>query len=156
MTMRVRLRNWKLEIRSWRYDIAKSSFQFPFSSFFVRLGAQLARLIVTAVALGTARMTFAQGCAMCYTSAESAKKAGIEALRSGILILLVPPLVMFGGIIWLTYRSRNRFNEHSSGPDEGWGENPPEVAPEPPGNFEEEPVLAGVGDPQGAEQRLRL
>ena len=156
MTMRVRLRNWKLEIRNWRCDIAKSSFHFLFSSFFVRLGGQLARLIVTAVALGTARMTFAQGCAMCYTSAESAKKAGIEALRSGILILLVPPLVMFGGIIWLTYRSRNRFNEQSSGPDEGWGENPPEVAPEPPTEFDEEPILAGAGDTQSSEQRVSL
>ena len=101
-------------------------------------------------------MTFAQGCAMCYTSAESAKKAGIEALRSGILILLVPPLVMFGGIIWLTYRSRNRFNEQSSGPDEGWGENPPDVAPEPPTEFDEEPILAGAGDTQSSEQRVSL
>lgn len=93
---------------------------------------------------------------MCYTSAESAKKAGIEALRSGILILLVPPLVMFGGIIWLTYRSRNRFNEQSSGPDEGWGENPPEVAPEPPIEFDEEPVLAGAGDTRSSERRVSL
>ncbi|MBZ5515314.1 MAG: hypothetical protein LAN62_10860, partial [Acidobacteriia bacterium] len=90
-------------------------------------------------------MAYAQGCAMCYTSAAAAKKAGIEALRSGILILLVPPLMIFAGIIWLTYRSRNSFNGHGAEPQEDWREEPPPFAPGPPGGFEEEPVLAGAG-----------
>lgn len=114
------------------------------------------QLAVAALTLATARMTFAQGCAMCYTSAESAKKAGIEALRSGILILLVPPLVMFGGIIWLTYRSRNRYNDQAAGSDEGWGNEPPQLEPEPPTEFEEEPVLAGATNTQSSERRVSL
>ena len=52
---------------------------------------------------------YAQGCAMCYTSAASAKAGAIEALRSGILILLLPALFMFAGIFVVIYRSRNRF-----------------------------------------------
>jgi len=52
---------------------------------------------------------YAQGCAMCYTTAASARAGAIQALRSGILILLVPPLAMFAGIFVVIYRSRNRF-----------------------------------------------
>jgi hypothetical protein len=47
---------------------------------------------------------------MCYTSAAAAKAGAIQALRSGILILLLPALVMFTGIFVVIYRSRNRFN----------------------------------------------
>jgi hypothetical protein len=53
---------------------------------------------------------YAQGCAMCYTSASAARAGAIQALRSGILILLVPPLAMFAGIFVVIYRSRNRFS----------------------------------------------
>jgi hypothetical protein len=52
---------------------------------------------------------YAQGCAMCYTSAAAAKAGALQALRTGILILLVPALVMFAGIFVVIYRSRNRF-----------------------------------------------
>jgi hypothetical protein len=156
MMRRVGLRNWKIEIGNWSHRMTPASYQFPFSSFFSRLAGQLEWLIVAAMALGSARMTYAQGCAMCYTSAAAAKKAGIEALRSGILILLVPPLVIFAGIIWLTYRSRNSFNGHGAEPQEDWREEPPQFAPGPPGGFEEEPVLAEVGDPLRPGRHLDL
>jgi hypothetical protein len=47
---------------------------------------------------------------MCYTSAAAAKAGALQALRSGILILLVPALMMFAGIFVVIYRSRDRFN----------------------------------------------
>jgi len=35
----------------------------------------------------------------------------IQALRSGILILIVPPMFMSVGITWLAYKKRNRTND---------------------------------------------
>jgi hypothetical protein len=49
---------------------------------------------------------------MCYNSAAAAKASAIQALKQGILILLIPPLAMFIGIFVLAFRRRNRFNEH--------------------------------------------
>jgi hypothetical protein len=37
---------------------------------------------------------FSQSCALCYTQAASAGTRMIEALKSGILILIVPPTLM--------------------------------------------------------------
>jgi len=47
---------------------------------------------------------------MCYTTAAAAKAGALQALRSGILILLVPALTMFAGIFVVIYRFRDRFN----------------------------------------------
>jgi hypothetical protein len=47
---------------------------------------------------------------MCYTSAAAAKAGALQALRSGILILLVPALVMFAGIFVVIYHCRDRFS----------------------------------------------
>lgn len=46
----------------------------------------------------------AQGCAMCYQNAAASGAKGQEALRHGILILLVPALAVFGGIFWTICR----------------------------------------------------
>ena len=59
--------------------------------------------------LFSSALVYAQGCAMCYTSAAAAKAGAIHALRSGILILIVPVLVMCAGISVVIYRSRERF-----------------------------------------------
>ncbi len=55
----------------------------------------------------------AQSCAMCYNTAAAAKAAAIQALRSGILILLVPVALLFIGIFVLAFRSKERFGESS-------------------------------------------
>ena len=52
----------------------------------------------------TSTSAFAQGCAMCYTSAAAAGAAAMRSLNIGILILLLPPLALFVGI--LTYAIR--------------------------------------------------
>jgi hypothetical protein len=49
----------------------------------------------------------AQGCAMCYQNAASSGVHGREALRHGILILLLPALSLFLGVFLLIYRRRN-------------------------------------------------
>lgn len=48
---------------------------------------------------------------MCYTSASAAKAGAIQALRSGILILLIPSLLVFAATAVLVIRRRNQFNE---------------------------------------------
>ena len=49
----------------------------------------------------------AQGCAMCYQNASAAGAQGREALRHGILVLLLPTISLFLGIFALIYRRRN-------------------------------------------------
>lgn len=76
----------------------KTIFGFRFSIFdFPRLAAALATV------MAFPSDAAAQGCAMCYQSASAAKSAGLEALQNGILILLVPPLLIFAAILWQTF-----------------------------------------------------
>lgn len=53
----------------------------------------------------------AQGCAMCYQSAAASGARLIHALKSGIVILMIPPLLMTGVFARLVYRKRNLCNE---------------------------------------------
>jgi len=54
---------------------------------------------------------FSQSCALCYTQAASAGARMIHALRSGILVLIIPPMFLSVGITWLAYRKRYQFRE---------------------------------------------
>jgi hypothetical protein len=53
----------------------------------------------------------AQGCALCYTQAAGSGSRIIQALKSGILILIIPPMLICLGITWMAYKKRNDFNE---------------------------------------------
>jgi hypothetical protein len=57
---------------------------------------------------------FSQGCALCYTQAASAGARMVQALRSGILVLIVPPMFLTAGITVLAYRKRNQFHDDGS------------------------------------------
>jgi hypothetical protein len=65
---------------------------------------------------------FSQSCALCYTQAASAGGRVIQALRSGILILIVPPTCMSVGMIFIVYRKRNqvRRNDHVDEARQDW------------------------------------
>jgi hypothetical protein len=65
---------------------------------------------------------FSQSCALCYTQAASAGSRMIQALRSGILILIAPPTFMTVGLIFVCYRKRNqtRRPEDSTPPGDTW------------------------------------
>jgi hypothetical protein len=52
---------------------------------------------------------FAQGCALCYTQAASSGARMIDALKNGILLLVIPPTLMSIGVIGICYRKRNQF-----------------------------------------------
>ena len=52
---------------------------------------------------------FGQSCALCYTQAAASTQRFIQALRSGILILMLPPMCMCIAITLVAYKRRNRF-----------------------------------------------
>jgi hypothetical protein len=65
---------------------------------------------------------FSQSCALCYTQAASAGARMIQALRSGILILIIPPTFMSVGMIFIVYRKRNQFRhaEYTEDSRQNW------------------------------------
>jgi len=71
------------------------------------IGLMLALALAVAIGLGAPTAASAQGCAMCYQSAAAAGQRSIHALRNGIVILIVPPLLICSAISFLAYRRRN-------------------------------------------------
>jgi len=70
----------------------------------------LAAVVLIASAMLAAPLpAFSQSCALCYTQAASAGARMIQALQSGILILIVPPTAMSVGMIFIVVRKRNQF-----------------------------------------------
>jgi hypothetical protein len=69
------------------------------------------RVAVAIAAALTPTLAWAQGCALCYTQAAGSGSRVIAALKSGILILVVPPMLICLGITWMAYKKRNEFNE---------------------------------------------
>lgn len=55
--------------------------------------------------------SFAQNCALCYTQAAGSGSRMIHALKSGILILMIPPMCICIGLTVMAYKKRNQFNE---------------------------------------------
>ena len=53
----------------------------------------------------------AQGCALCVTQAAQGGHRFIDALRSGILVLVFPPMAISIAIIYISWRKRNQFRD---------------------------------------------
>jgi hypothetical protein len=53
---------------------------------------------------------FSQGCSLCYALAASSGSRLIAALRSGILVLAIPPMLISVGFTVMAYRKRNQFH----------------------------------------------
>jgi hypothetical protein len=66
---------------------------------------------------------FAQSCALCYTQAASSGSRMIQALKSGILILIAPPTFMTIGVIFVCYRKRNQTRDERFESDLDWKQN---------------------------------
>jgi TRAP-type C4-dicarboxylate transport system permease small subunit len=81
---------------------------------FTYIGLGLAVLLLMAVP------AFSQSCALCYTQAASAGSRMIQALKSGILVLIVPPTLGSIGMIFVVYKKRNqvRRTDHDELDDE--------------------------------------
>ena len=71
-------------------------------------------MVVGAACLGSlasSTVAWAQTCPLCFRAAAASKAGAVAALRSGILILMIPPVVIFGLVTLMAVRGRNRFNE---------------------------------------------
>jgi hypothetical protein len=80
------------------------------------LGLSLFMMTILAIA----HLSFAQSCALCYTQAASSGSKMIQALRSGILILIIPPTLGTIGLIFVVHHKRNqvrRSDEDETGED---------------------------------------
>jgi len=74
------------------------------------LRTQLRRCLLAAGVLAANSACYAQSCALCYTQAAASGSRIIQGLRSGILVLIIPPMFMSVGITLLAYRKRNQFH----------------------------------------------
>jgi hypothetical protein len=84
----------------------------------LRMVAALAGLILLATA-----PAFSQGCALCYTQAASSGARMIAALKSGILILVIPPTLGSIGMLFVVHRKRNQIRrDPSDGNQDDWGQ----------------------------------
>lgn len=71
----------------------------------IRLTAAVAAVLACAPAI------FAQGCALCYADAAATGPHAEAALRHGILVLMIPPVLIFSGLFSVLYRRRNLHRE---------------------------------------------
>jgi hypothetical protein len=82
----------------------------------LRVGA-----LLTGLLLLTALPAFAQSCALCYTQAASSGRQMIEALRSGILILIIPPTLGTIALLFIVHHKRNQNRRtDEDGSNLGW------------------------------------
>ncbi|HYW41180.1 MAG TPA: hypothetical protein VE957_23960 [Terriglobales bacterium] len=66
---------------------------------------------------------WSQSCALCYTQAAGAGPRMIQALKSGILVLIFPPMAICIGLMIMSYKKRNRFRPEGGADREsdlGW------------------------------------
>jgi hypothetical protein len=77
----------------------------------IRLPRPVKSLLLGALVFATNVAAHAQSCALCYTQAAGAGHRFIQGLRTGILVLIVPPMFMSIGITVLAYKKRNRTND---------------------------------------------
>ena len=79
-------------------------------------------LILLLLCLAVSLPAWGQSCSLCYTQAASAGARMVQALRSGILVLIFPPMGICIGLMIMSYKKRNRFRD--DGPDResdlGW------------------------------------
>ena len=73
--------------------------------------------LLALAALALPLPAFSQNCALCYTQAASAGARMIQALKSGILILVIPPTLGSIGMIFVMRHKDNQVRRGDS-PDE--------------------------------------
>lgn len=67
--------------------------------------------ILAGLLLLSALPAFSQSCALCYTQAALAGAKMIQALKSGILILVIPPTLGSIGMLFVVHHKRNQVRQ---------------------------------------------
>jgi len=66
-------------------------------------------------ALGSWSTCFAQSCPYCYANAAAQTPGMLQALKTGVLVIMLPCLAMFIVIFAVAYRRRESFNADGLG-----------------------------------------
>jgi hypothetical protein len=82
-------------------------------------GQRVVLALLACLLVATPSLVMAQSCSLCYTQAASSTSRFIQALRSGIIILMVPPAFLSVGITIISYRRRNQFHQPELDPIPG-------------------------------------
>jgi hypothetical protein len=86
-----------------------------------RPGGKARVALASAMIFAATAACHAQSCALCYTQAAGAGHRLIQGLKTGILVLMVPPMFMSVGITILAYKKRNRTADRKrSNSDNDW------------------------------------
>jgi hypothetical protein len=64
-------------------------------------------LLIALFLLATASSAMAQGCAMCYASSAQEDARAQQALNLGIIVLIIPPVLLFAGVMVTAFRRRD-------------------------------------------------
>lgn len=83
----------------------------------IRRGLCFSLLILGVLLLATP--AFSQSCALCYTQAASSGSRMIAALKSGILVLIIPPTLGSVGLIFVIRRKSNQVRSTEDGVESG-------------------------------------
>lgn len=70
-----------------------------------------AGVLLSLLAFFTPLAAWGANCPFCYSKAMSSSAGMLQAFRSGILILMVPPFFMSAAFTIVAYKRRNRFHQ---------------------------------------------
>ncbi len=76
--------------------------------------------IVAGLLFLSALPAFSQSCALCYTQAALAGAKMIQALKSGILVLVIPPTLASVGMLFVVHHKRNQVRHQEDGENSEW------------------------------------
>jgi hypothetical protein len=78
------------------------------------LAGKLGLGAVAAGVLSLGQSAWAQGCVMCYTSASALNKSGASALDKAIIVLWIPPAMIFFGVFAYIYLRRTAWRDQTA------------------------------------------
>lgn len=113
---KAKTRDWKRETQHSKSgdpteSLSWGRFRIPISDFRRRAVRSAMGLLAAMTGLAAAHPVLAQGCALCYNTAAAANNRGLAALRHGILILMIPPVMITVAVCLFAVRGKDRFND---------------------------------------------